>query len=46
VYWAPDWVSTSCRSEWGQGSGWENAALFDFDDEALPGLDFMTPPKN
>lgn len=43
VYWAPDWVSTRCRTRWGQGSGWENAAWFDFHRrlEALPVLDFL-----
>lgn len=40
VTWAPDWVSTSCRTQWGTGSSWENATLFDFDGNALPGLDF------
>ena len=43
VYWAPDWVSTRCSTRWGQGSGWENAAWFDFHNglEALPVLDFL-----
>ncbi len=40
IYWAPDWVSTNCRTRWGVGSNWENAALFDFHGEALPGIDF------
>jgi arabinogalactan endo-1,4-beta-galactosidase len=52
IYWAPDWVSTSCRTRWGQGSNWENATFFDFHhrNELLPGIDFMkhayTPPAN
>jgi len=43
VYWAPDWVSTQCRTRWGVGSAWENATFFDFthDDEVLPAIDFM-----
>lgn len=43
VYWAPDWVSTPCRTRWGQGSNWENATLFDFHhgNDVLPGIDFM-----
>jgi arabinogalactan endo-1,4-beta-galactosidase len=41
IYWAPDWVSTSCMTRWGRGSNWENATLFDFDGEALPAMDFM-----
>lgn len=40
IYWAPDWVSTACRTRWGQGSSWENATLFDFDGEALPAIDY------
>jgi arabinogalactan endo-1,4-beta-galactosidase len=40
VYWAPDWVSTKCRTRWGQGSSWENATLFDFDDNTLPAIDY------
>ena len=45
IYWAPDWVSTDCKTQWGRGSGWENATLFDFDGETLPGIDFMKPPQ-
>jgi len=43
VYWAPDWVSTRCKTRWGTGSNWENAAWFDFRRglEALPVLDFL-----
>jgi arabinogalactan endo-1,4-beta-galactosidase len=43
VYWEPAWVSTSCRTRWGQGSAWENATFFDFahGNEVLPGIDFM-----
>jgi len=40
ITWAPDWVSTGCSTRWGRGSNWENATLFDFDDDALPGIDF------
>lgn len=41
VYWEPAWVSTSCRTRWGEGSHWENAALFDFDNRLLPGAEFL-----
>lgn len=43
VYWEPAWVSTDCSTRWGQGSHWENATFFDFqnDDEALPGINFL-----
>jgi arabinogalactan endo-1,4-beta-galactosidase len=43
IYWAPDWISTSCKTRWGQGSSWENATFFDFHhrDELLPVADFL-----
>lgn len=42
VYWAPDWVSTRCKTRWGTGSNWENAAWFDLGShEALPAWDFL-----
>ena len=44
VYWAPDWVSTRCKTRWGQGSSWDNATFFDFDHRLLPGIDFMRAP--
>jgi arabinogalactan endo-1,4-beta-galactosidase len=42
VTWAPDWVSTDCRTRWGQGSNWENATFFDFtrQNNVLPGASF------
>jgi arabinogalactan endo-1,4-beta-galactosidase len=50
VYWEPAWISTDCKTPWGRGSSWENATLFDFDGEALPGWDFLkadgTSPPN
>lgn len=42
VYWAPDWVSTKCKTRWGTGSSWENAALFDeTHHNALPAFDWL-----
>ncbi len=42
IYWEPYWVSTRCKTRWGQGSNWENAAWFDYrQHEALPVLDFL-----
>lgn len=42
VYWEPAWVSTQCSTRWGQGSHWENATFFDFqnDNEVLEGINF------
>ena len=44
VYWEPAWISTSCKTRWGTGSAWENAALFDFDGELLPGVAYLSVP--
>ena len=42
VYWEPAWVSSRCRTRWGQGSHWENATLFDFHPGNLhKGADFL-----
>ena len=42
VYWEPAWVSTACKTRWGTGSGWENAAWFDLrSHEALPAFEFL-----
>ena len=42
VYWEPAWISTRCKTRWGQGSHWENAALFDFYPGNLhQGADFL-----
>ena len=38
VYWEPAWLSTPCKTRWGQGSHWENATFFDFKGKALPAL--------
>jgi arabinogalactan endo-1,4-beta-galactosidase len=42
IYWEPAWVSTKCRTPWGQGSAWENATFFDFRraNELLPIADW------
>lgn len=43
VYWAPDYVSTHCKTRWGTGSSWENATWFGFGHhEVLPVVDFMS----
>lgn len=42
VYWEPYWVSTKCRTPWGQGSGWDNATWFgNPDHEALPVFEWL-----
>lgn len=44
VYWEPAWVSTECRTLWGQGSHWENATFFDFtrDNTLHEGIDYLS----
>ena len=42
VYWEPAWLATQCKTRWGTGSNWENAAWFDLHShEALPAFDFL-----
>jgi arabinogalactan endo-1,4-beta-galactosidase len=40
VYWEPAWVSTSCSTQWGQGSHWDNATLFDHNNKVNLAMDF------
>jgi arabinogalactan endo-1,4-beta-galactosidase len=46
VYWEPAWVSSSCWTQWGQGSHQEHATFFDFNNNLLAdgGVGFMTWP--
>lgn len=42
VYWEPAWLATQCKTRWGTGSNWENAAWFDLGThEALPAFEFL-----
>ncbi len=43
VYWEPSWVSTGCRTQWGQGSHQEHATFFDFNHNLLlpGGIEWM-----
>lgn len=41
IYWEPAWITSTLNDSWGKGSSWENCALFDFEGNALQGLDFM-----
>lgn len=40
IYWEPAWVSTDCFTQWGQGSHWDNATLFNHDNKATLGMQF------
>ncbi len=41
MYWEPAWITSPMKDRWGTGSSWENAALFDFKGNVLPGMRFM-----
>lgn len=42
VYWEPAWISSACATRWGQGSHWENATLFDYENAELhEGSEFL-----
>ena len=45
VYWEPAWVSTKCSTLWGQGSHWDNATFFDFDNKATLAMQFYNAGK-
>lgn len=42
IYWEPAWVTSNCKTLWGQGSHWDNATFFNGanNNEALPVFDF------
>ena len=41
MYWQPTYITSQAKTEWGTGSTWENAALFDFTGNALSAMDYM-----
>ncbi|WP_229742982.1 glycoside hydrolase family 53 protein [Wenyingzhuangia marina] len=45
VYWEPAWVSTNCKTQWGRGSHWDNATLFDNNNKATLGMQFYNGSK-
>ncbi|WP_373057951.1 arabinogalactan endo-beta-1,4-galactanase [Zunongwangia sp. H14] len=45
VYWEPAWVSTGCNTQWGTGSHWDNATLFDHNNKAALGMQFYQASK-
>lgn len=42
VYWEPAWVSTDCETLWGKGSHWDNATLFDHNNQATKAMQFYS----
>ena len=47
VYWEPAWVTSSCKTLWGEGSHWDNATFFDAanGNEALPAFEYYNKNK-
>lgn len=41
IYWEPAWVTTSCSTQWGTGSHYENAAFFDFSNNLHAGIEYL-----
>lgn len=46
IYWEPAWVSTNCSTLWGEGSHWDNATLFDHNNQATLGMSFYNSSKD
>jgi arabinogalactan endo-1,4-beta-galactosidase len=44
IYWEPGWISSGMCDKWGQGSSYENAGFFDFNNgnRALPAFDVFS----
>jgi len=40
-YWEPAWIISHVKTQWGQGSAWENNALFDFNGNPTLGMTYM-----
>jgi arabinogalactan endo-1,4-beta-galactosidase len=44
MYWEPSWITSPVKDLWGTGSSWENMCLFDYSNNTLPAIDYMTYP--
>jgi arabinogalactan endo-1,4-beta-galactosidase len=44
MYWEPAWITSPLKDLWGTGSSWENMCLFDYSNNTLPAIDYMTYP--
>nr|WP_319397772.1 glycosyl hydrolase 53 family protein [uncultured Carboxylicivirga sp.] len=42
MYWEPAWITSGMKDLWGQGSGWDNATLFDLDGNVTAALDYLS----
>ncbi|MBN2165737.1 MAG: glycosyl hydrolase 53 family protein [Marinilabiliaceae bacterium] len=41
MYWEPCWIPSGMKDKWGQGTSWENVALFDFEGNLLKSADYL-----
>ena len=41
MYWEPAWITSEMKDLWGQGSGWDNATLFDAEGNVTPAADYL-----
>jgi arabinogalactan endo-1,4-beta-galactosidase len=41
IYWEPAYITSQAKTEWGTGSNWENATLFDFSGNVIPSIDYL-----
>jgi arabinogalactan endo-1,4-beta-galactosidase len=44
MYWEPAWITSGLHDLWGTGSSWENNAFFDFNNNTISGINYMTYP--
>lgn len=42
MYWEPAWITSPIKDLWGTGSSWENMCLFDYSNNTLPAMEYMT----
>lgn len=46
IYWEPAWITSDMTDQWGTGSSWENATLFDFEGNVMTSIDYMEHDYN
>ncbi len=42
IYWEPAWITSGMKDLWGQGSGWDNATLFDCSGNVTEAMDYLS----
>ena len=41
MYWEPEWITSTLKDGFGQGSPWDNMTLFDFTGNTIQGIGYM-----